>query len=138
MGIEPYLMERNLIAIIAQRLTRKLCNHCKKERPITDFEKKILGQRYSHIKKLFTHNGCRKCNHVGYKGRISICEILPFDKELDNLIATSATRKEIYNYVTKVGFVTMQEDGLGKVAAGIVDLKELIKSVDLTDRMNLE
>jgi general secretion pathway protein E/type IV pilus assembly protein PilB len=138
MGIPPYLMERNLIAIIAQRLARKLCVHCKEEKPITDFDRKMLGKKYSHVTKLFVHKGCSKCNHVGYKGRISVCEVLPFDRDLDNLIATSATRKEIYDYVVSTGFIPMQEDGLGKVVAGIVDLPELIRSVDLTDRMGVK
>ena len=138
MGVPAYLMERNLITIIAQRLARKLCSHCKEEKEITDSDRKLLGKKYAHVKKLFTRKGCSKCGNSGYKGRVSICEILPFDRELDNLIAISSTRKEIYEYAIKAGFITMQEDGLSKVVAGVTDLEELIKSVDLTDRMDVE
>ena len=137
MGVPPYLLERNLICIVAQRLARRLCHHCKEEKPITDFDRKMLGEKYNYVEKLFYPKGCNKCNS-GYKGRISVVEILPFDRNLDELIATSATRKEVYEYVTNAGFITMQEDGLAKVVAGVIDIQELIRCVDLTDRMEIK
>ena len=133
-GVPTYLLSGALIGIIAQRLARKLCIHCKKEQPITDFEKKLLGSKYTHITKLYQAVGCDKCSH-GYKGRIAVSEILPFDRELDEMIVASASRKEILKYALSVGFVPIVEDGLQKVVAGHIDLKELIRVVDLTDRM---
>jgi len=134
-GVPNYLMSGSLIGVVAQRLARKLCNHCKKEMPIDHFEKRLLGPKYSGVDKLFKAVGCDRC-HGGYKGRIVVCEILPFDRELDEMVNNQASRKEMLSYVNQHGFVPMIEDGLQKVAAGITDLKELMRVVDMTDRMN--
>ncbi len=133
-GVPTYLLSGALIGIIAQRLARKLCVHCKKEQPITDFEKKLLGPKYTNVTQLYQAVGCDKCSH-GYKGRMAISEILPFDRELDEMIVASAGRKEMLKYALSTGFVPIVEDGLQKVVAGYIDLKELIRVVDLTDRM---
>ncbi len=133
-GVPNYLMAGALIGVAAQRLARKLCVHCKKEEPITELEKKLLGAKYASITKLFKAVGCEKCTN-GYKGRVVVAEILSFDRELDDLVARSASRKEISAYALSHGFVSMVEDGLLKVGAGIIDLKELIRVVDMTDRM---
>jgi type II secretory ATPase GspE/PulE/Tfp pilus assembly ATPase PilB-like protein len=121
--------------VVAQRLARKLCVECKKEQPLTDFEKKLMGAKYSTLSKAYKAAGCDKCNHTGYKGRVVISEVLPFDRELDELVSAAARRKEMLEYLLSKGFVTMAEDGLQKVAAGITDLKELMRVVDMTDRM---
>jgi general secretion pathway protein E/type IV pilus assembly protein PilB len=133
-GVPNYLMAGALIGVAAQRLARKLCVHCKKEEPVTELEKKLLGAKYASITKLFKAVGCEKCTN-GYKGRVVVAEILSFDRELDDLVARSASRKEISAYALSHGFVSMVEDGLIKVGAGIIDLKELIRVVDMTDRM---
>ncbi len=133
-GVPNYLMAGALIGVAAQRLARKLCVHCKKEGPITDLEKKLLGPKYAYLTKLFKAVGCEKCTN-GYKGRVVVAEILSFDRELDDLVARSASRKEISAYALSHGFVSMVEDGLLKVSTGVIDLKELIRVVDMTDRM---
>lgn len=135
MGVPNYLMSGSLICVVAQRLARKLCSHCKKEQPLNAFEKRLLGQKHSNIDKLFKAVGCDKCRG-GYKGRVVICEILPFDRELDELVAKEANRKEMLALALHNGFLPMVEDGIQKVIAGITDLKELMRVVDLTDRMN--
>lgn len=134
-GVPNYLMSGSLIGVLAQRLARKLCPHCKKESPLDAFEKRLLGPNYSKVDKLFKAVGCEKCRG-GYKGRVVICEILPFDRELDDLIVGEAGRKEMLAHALKNGFIPMVEDGLQKVVAGITDLKELMRVVDMTDRMN--
>jgi type II secretory ATPase GspE/PulE/Tfp pilus assembly ATPase PilB-like protein len=133
-GVPPYLLSGALIGVQAQRLARKLCPNCKKEFPIEPQEKKLLGEKYTHIEKLYRSVGCEKCRG-GYKGRLVICEILPFDRELDELIVIGATRKAMIEHALKNGFVPMVEDGIEKVVKGIIDLKELIRVVDLTERM---
>lgn len=133
-GVPPYLLSGALIGVLTQRLARKLCPKCKKEFPIEEHEKKLLGPKYSHITKLYRSVGCDKCRS-GYKGRLVICEILPFDRELDEMIVNSAGRKAMFEYALSKGFVPMVEDGVEKVVKGIIDLKELIRVVDLTERM---
>jgi general secretion pathway protein E/type IV pilus assembly protein PilB len=134
-GVPPYLMSGALIGVLAQRLARKICTNCKKEVAVDDFERKILGEKYAHVKSTMKGSGCEKCNNSGYKGRIVICEILPFDRDLDEMILREAGRREMMEYAVKKGFLTMVDDGLEKVVAGITDIKELIRVVDLTDRM---
>lgn len=134
-GVPNYLMSGSLIGVVAQRLTRKLCKHCKKKEPLTDFEKKLLGPRYQHITEIFKAKGCEKCNGAGYKGRMVVVEILVFDRDLDDLISNDGSRKEMYEYAIKKGFVPMVEDGVMKVVAGFTDLDELMRVVDMTDRM---
>jgi hypothetical protein len=134
-GVPNYLMAGSLIGIIAQRLARKLCPSCKIEVAITDEEKKLLGARFAHVEKLYQAVGCDKCSGIGYKGRTAVAEILPFDRELDEMVVHGDTRKEMFKYALSKGFITMVEDGLEKVVAGMIDLKELIRVVDLTDRM---
>jgi type IV pilus assembly protein PilB len=134
-GVPNYLMAGSMICVVAQRLARKLCPHCKKEHPLSAEEKRLLGPKYSKIDKLFKAEGCDKCRG-GYKGRVVICEILPFDRELDELIVNEASRKEMLAQAMKNGFIPMVEDGLAKVISGITDLKELVRVVDMTDRMN--
>lgn len=135
MGVPPYLMSGSLIGVVAQRLARKLCTHCKKEHPIEAFEKKLLGTKYEDVMTLYQAVGCEQCNNSGYKGRIVISEILPFDRELDDMIMASASRKEMFNYAISKGFKPMVEDGLQKVVSGVIDLKGLVSTVDMTDRM---
>lgn len=135
-GVPNYLMGGSLIAIIAQRLARKICSSCKTQEPISDFDKKIIGPRYKNVTHLYKGQGCEKCGHSGYKGRVVIAEILPFDRELDELVVSGSTRKEMFNYINQKGFTPIAEDGINKVVQGITDIKELMRVVDLTERMD--
>jgi type II secretory ATPase GspE/PulE/Tfp pilus assembly ATPase PilB-like protein len=133
-GVPNYLMSGAFICIMGQRLARRLCPHCKKEEAVTAIEKRLLGPINAKIDKIFKAQGCEKC-FGGYKGRIVISEVLPFDRELDEMVAAGTTRKQVLEYAISKGFVTMVEDGLQKVVAGHTDLRELARVVDLTDRM---
>lgn len=135
-GVPNYLLSGSLICVIAQRLARKLCSNCKKEVPLDVFEKRLLGPKYGGVNKIFKAQGCEKCGHSGYKGRVVICEILPFDRQLDELVIAAASRKEMLEHALKHGFVPMIEDGLEKVLQGVTDLTELMRVIDMTERMN--
>ena len=135
-GVPNYLIAGSLIGVVAQRLTRKLCIHCKAEAPANAFDKRLLGPKHSNVSKLFKAVGCPKCGGSGYKGRVVVAEILVVDRELDELISNSASRNEMLDHALKKGFAPMIEDGLQKVIEGIIDLKELMRAVDMTDRMN--
>lgn len=135
-GVPNYLIAGSLIGVVAQRLTRKLCIHCKTEVPANAFDKRLLGPKHSNVNKLFKSVGCAKCGGSGYKGRVVVAEILVVDRELDELISNSASRNEMLDHALKKGFAPMIEDGLQKVIEGIIDLKELMRAVDMTDRMN--
>lgn len=135
MGVPNYLMAGSLIGVVAQRLARKLCSSCKKEEPVTELDKKLLGEKNAKITAIYKAQGCEKCSNSGYKGRVVINEILPFDRELDDLVIAAASRKELNAHALKHGFIPMAEDGIGKVLEGVTDLKELMRVIDLTDRM---
>lgn len=135
-GVPNYLMAGSMICSIAQRLVRKLCEHCKKEQPLTAEDKKLLGDKYTdELKTIYKRVGCDKCRG-GYKGRLVVAEVLTFDRDFDELITNGASRKEMYNHAIDNGFVPMVEDGLLKVLAGVTDLEELSRVVDMTGRMN--
>ena len=135
MGVPNYLMAGSLIAVIAQRLARKICASCKVKVPISDFDRKMIGEKYKDVTHLFKGKGCDKCGQSGYKGRVVISEIIAFDKELDELVSTGASRKEMFDHITKKGFIPIADDGVGKVVRGILDIKELMRVTDMTDRM---
>ena len=142
-GVEPYLLSGSLICIIAQRLVRRLCPHCKEKYPITEEEKKIvsrlLGDKIaSKVNELYRAKGCDKCRNTGFSGRMAVVEIIDVDKELDEMIVTRATKKEITNYLNKHGFISMQMDGIQKVIMGYTTMDELIRSVDLTAVMDIK
>jgi len=134
-GVPAHLLSTSLIGCLAQRLARKLCQHCKKPRPATADECKLLAMDSSKPPTIYDSGGCPKCNNKGYKGRVAVVEILRIDKGMDELIATHATRKAMMDYALANGFVTMQQDGVSKVLAGEITLAELVSTIDLTDRL---
>jgi len=135
-GVPNYLMAGSMICIVAQRLARKLCTECKKESDLDPLEKRLLGPKFANVTKIHKAVGCERCGGSGYKGRVVIAEVVPFDRELDEMISSGKTRKEMFDYLISKNFVPMVEDGLQKVVSGITDLKELVRVVDMTDRMN--
>lgn len=141
-GVEPFLLSGSLICIIAQRLSRKLCPHCKQKYPITEQEKgiitKVLGEKIaSKVTELYRATGCEKCRNRGFSGRMAIAEIIDVDKELDEMIVRRATKKEMITYLNKNGFISMQIDGVQKVIMGYTTMEELIRVVDMTSAMSI-
>ncbi len=134
-GVQSELLSGSLVGTIAQRLVRKLCVECKMRRPAKQDECKILGVDRENPPMVYEHAGCEKCGYTGYKGRQVVAEILHVDKYIDELIATQASRNKILDYALSKGFVSMAQDGIKKVLDGITDLEEIIRCVDLTDRM---
>lgn len=134
-GVNGRILSENIVACIAQRLTRKLCVHCKLEKIATPEECKLMKADPSNPPKIYTKVGCEKCNNSGYKGRLAISEILLIDSQIAEMIAKNETKNTIMEYVNANGFVSMVDDGVDKVLNGILDLEELIDTVDLTSRM---
>ena len=142
-GVEPYLLSGSLICIIAQRLTRKLCPYCKEKYKITEEERQIiskfLGTNIANkVTELYKEKGCDKCRGTGFSGRMAVAEIIDVDKELDEMIVTRATKKEMINYLNKNGFVSMQMDGVQKVIMGYTTMQELVRVVDMTSAMDVK
>jgi type IV pilus assembly protein PilB len=134
-GVPAHLLAGSLIGCLAQRLARRLCQHCKKSHAATEEECRILGVEAAKPPMIYERGSCEKCGHKGFKGRTAIMEILRIDKGLDELIATHATRRAMMDYALANGFITMQQDGISKVISGDITLAELINTIDLTDRL---
>jgi type IV pilus assembly protein PilB len=135
LGIVPDILAGNIIGIIAQRLVRKLCPHCKQEDKPNELEGHLLGLKEGENPTIYRAKGCDHCNHFGYKGRIAITELLKMDPGMDDLVSRRASRREIQEYALDNGFEPIAEDGLRRVLDGSTTLEDVSRVVDLTDRL---
>ena len=135
LGIVPDVLAGNIIGIVAQRLIRKLCTACCEAAPASDFERKLLRQPADAELTLNHARGCDQCSHTGYRGRISVMELLKMDADLDELVARRATWREIHSLALAKGFKPLSEDGVRRVLEGITTLDEVSRVIDLTDRL---
>ena len=134
-GIVPDILAGNIIGVVAQRLVRRLCKHCKQAYQATSGECSIVGARPEKAPTLYRAVGCDQCDYQGYRGRMAIIEILKMDAELDELIARRATGREMQKSALSKGFRTLADDGVRRILDGSTSLEELMRVVDLTDRM---
>jgi len=134
-GIVPDVMSGNIIGVVAQRLVRKLCRTCRQSYDPDVKERRLVNLSPTEAAALFRAVGCEQCDYQGYRGRQSILEILKIDGGLDELIARRATAREILTAARSKGFRTLADDGVRMVRAGLTSLDELMRVVDLTDRM---
>jgi type II secretory ATPase GspE/PulE/Tfp pilus assembly ATPase PilB-like protein len=114
-GVLPDIMAGNIIGVVAQRLVRKLCPHCKEGNPADPFERHILGVDANDDLILYQARGCERCDNQGYKGRLSVLEILKFDAELDEMIAHRATAREIRTVAVSKGFRPLADDAVRRL-----------------------
>ena len=125
MGVEPYMIASSLVGIVAQRLVRKVCPLCSVWEEMTPEEEAIAGVKFERVKHA---KGCRQCNNMGYKGRVSIHEILVVDKAVRELITNGASVEEIKNYaINTQGMSTLKKSALELVKEGTTTIDELIK-----------
>ena len=135
-GVLPDIMAGNVIGVIAQRLARRLCPHCKTPRPAEEHEARLLVHAAEVPRPALFHPvGCARCDFQGYRGRLAIMEILRMDADLDEWVARRGTAREIRQAADRAGFVPLADDGLRRVLDGSTSLEELARVVDLTDRM---
>mgnify|MGYP003386003667 FL=1 len=134
-GVLPDIMAGNIIGVIGQRLIRRLCKSCKSEQPITDVEKKLLGDGGQNLTTIFHAEGCKKCNNTGYKGRIALLEILRMDTDLDELVVKKVSQRELLKAAKEKGYTTLADDGIAQVLKGRTTLDELSRVVDFTSRL---
>jgi len=134
-GIVPDILAGNIIGIIAQRLVRKLCHTCRQSHDPEARERRLLALKPTDKVTLYRAVGCEQCDYQGYRGRMGILEMLRIDGGIDELIARRATTNEILTAARTRGFRPLADDGLRLVRAGITSLDELMRVVDLTDRM---
>ena len=134
-GISPEIMAGNIIGVVAQRLVRVLCPHCKEAVKPTDDERKILGVSQSEAVQIFRHKGCKRCAFTGFRGRMAIIELLRVDSEMDALIARRAHLDELRKLALQKGFVTLADDGVRRILEGYTSIDEVMRVIDLTSRI---
>jgi len=140
MGIQPFLLPPTLGLVIAQRLVRKLCIHCRKKIEANKEVKKIILQEIKKFpaavrtsikldKTLYIHEpvGCKRCNNIGYSGRIGVYEILEMTDQLGQLILTRPSEAQIKEEAERQGMLKMKQDGILKVLEGVTSLEEVLR-----------
>ncbi|MDR1351453.1 MAG: GspE/PulE family protein [Zoogloeaceae bacterium] len=135
-GVTPEILAGNLIGVIAQRLLRRLCPHCKEAIVATRGQCRLLGWPENEAApQIYQPIGCERCHFTGYRGRLPIMEILRVDGDMDERIARRATANELLRHARQQGFCTLAEAGVAQVLVGATALDELARVVDLSDRM---
>jgi len=140
MGVQPFLLPPTLSLAIAQRLVRKLCPYCKKKIKAGREVKKLLlkeieelpsdsKRRVNSLKELYIYEpvGCKRCNNIGYSGRVGIFEILEMTEQLAEVAIKEPSEKRIQEEAKRQGMITMKQDGILKVLEGTTSLEEVLR-----------
>jgi len=129
MGIEPYLLADSIVGIIAQRLVRRLCPNCKREKLADAEELELLGygENSKEKVKIYEPCGCDQCDNTGFKGRIGVYEILEISPRLKRVISKNSTAEEIKEVAMEEGMHTLRQSATRYVLDGITSINEMKK-----------
>jgi type IV pilus assembly protein PilB len=130
-GAEPFVIASALVGVVAQRLVRRLCVHCRRQyTPPADVLRSMnISDADAASIPFYKAVGCDHCNHTGYRGRIGIYEVMRVNDKVRRLIASRATEDQIRDAAIAGGMVTLGEDGLAKVKSGVTTPEELLRVV---------
>ena len=126
MGVEPFLLSSSLLGVLAQRLVRTLCPHCRESHLPDEEELKLLALSADNQLPIYRAVGCGECNYKGYKGRTGIHELLPVDDKVRELIHNGKGEQVIEKYIRKYNR-SIRRDGFDKVMMGITTLEEVLR-----------
>jgi type IV pilus assembly protein PilB len=131
MGIEPYVIGSALIGVVAQRLVRRLCVSCRRQyTPEADTLRSLnLSEADAAQFVFYRAVGCEECNHTGYRGRIALYELMGVSDKVRRMIAQKGGEDMVRDAAVGAGMITLGEDGLAKVKAGITTAEELLRVV---------
>ena len=130
MGIESFLVASSVLAVVGQRLLRRICPSCKTVHELTDEEKLFYEESGGPAKEVFYQGaGCNFCSNTGYKDRIGIYELLVMTPEIRRLVVGWATQEELRNMAVKQGMRTLRQEAINLVASDITSVAEVIRSV---------
>ncbi|MEW5803397.1 MAG: type IV-A pilus assembly ATPase PilB [bacterium] len=129
MGMEPFLVSSSVILIVAQRLARKICSHCKTEIEVP--QKALVRLGFSSDEaggmKIYKGKGCGNCNNTGYKGRIALYEVMKISESIKLLILNGAPINELKAQARKEGMKTLRDSGLQKIREGVTSIEEVLR-----------
>ena len=129
MGVEPYLVSSSVVGIMAQRLVRMICPHCRESYHPGEESLREIGLSPDDIPegKLYRGRGCDKCFQSGYMDRSGIFEILLVDEDIRRMVLERTNTGEIKKAALKKGMLTLRMDGARKVVEGITTIEEVIR-----------
>jgi general secretion pathway protein E len=126
MGVEPFLLASSLIGVMAQRLVRNLCPHCKVPHETTEKEREWLGMDKDNYTVIYSAGGCIKCNHLGYIGRSGLYEFVPIDHELQNMIHEGEGEQTMEDHARTIS-PSLSQDGKRMILDGNTSLEEVLR-----------
>ncbi|MBI1422780.1 MAG: type II secretion system protein GspE [Gammaproteobacteria bacterium] len=126
MGVEPFLLSSTIIGVLAQRLVRLLCPHCKRPHVPDTSECDLLGLSPEDPPILFEPTGCEKCNFLGYRGRTGIYELIEVDNQMRAMIHDKAGEHQLEMYARQ-NWPSIRQDGLRRILAGDTSLEEVLR-----------
>ena len=131
MGIEPFLTASAITCVLAQRLARRLCSECKEEYTPDEPALERIGFPYEPGRppRLYRAKGCKKCNNIGYKGRMGIHEVLTMSETLERMTVENATADDLARQAISEGMITLRADGFAKVLLGQTSIEEILRVV---------
>jgi len=127
MGIESFLTASAVDCVVAQRLARKLCAHCKRRSMLSPEALAEAGFRVPTELEAYEPVGCPRCNASGYRGRVGLYSVMLMSERITDMTVTSAPEAEITAAAREEGMLTLREDGLSKVRAGVTSLSEVVR-----------
>lgn len=126
MGVEPFLLSSTLVGVLAQRLVRRLCPHCKQPHQATEAECEQLGLKTGSMPTIYSPAGCDQCNHSGYVGRTGIYELVEISDQLRNMIHDGASEHEMERQA-RLLTPGIRDDGVRKILDGITSMEEVMR-----------
>jgi type IV pilus assembly protein PilB len=127
MGIEAFLIASAVDCVVAQRLARKLCSHCKRRAVIPAQALAEADVRAAMEIEAYEPVGCARCNGSGYRGRIGLYSVMQLSERIKEMAVAAASESEIENVAREEGMLTLREDGIAKVRAGLTSLEEILR-----------
>ncbi len=127
MGIEAFLTASAVDCVVAQRLARKLCSHCKRRVVVPSSALREAGIQLGTDVEAYEHVGCARCNNSGYRGRVGIYSVMSLSDRLKEMTIAHAAEPEIAAVAREEGMLTLREDGVVKVRAGVTSLEEVLR-----------
>ncbi|HEX8341629.1 MAG TPA: GspE/PulE family protein, partial [Tepidisphaeraceae bacterium] len=126
-GVEPYLISAALNAVLAQRLVRKVCQHCKAEVDPSDEMKEFLQMQGFGSEKIWKGPGCDRCRKTGYSGRLGIYELMVIDDAMRDIITRNPDVNHLRKLCRERGLVSLREDGFAKAMQGLTSVDEVLR-----------
>lgn len=143
LGVNPKVITSAISLAMAQRLVRKLCPHCKKQKPLEGESKKLIDHVLGTLvdktyldgvqtQSLWEAVGCEKCRHTGYKGRVGIFEAIKSDESIEKVVEENPSEREVKKAALSQNILDMPQDGVIKILTGVTSIEELERVIDIT------